>query len=50
MWSADHEVVTMSRNIVTKGPFKQFQHLLQLAFNTLLNQMFGAFEQVVQHR
>ena len=31
------------------GPFKRFQHLLQHAFNTLLNQMFGAFEQVVQH-
>ena len=33
----------------TKGPFKRFQHLLQHAFNTLLNQMSGAFEQVVQH-
>ena len=31
-----------------KGPFKQFQHLLQHACNTLLNQMFGAFEEVVQ--
>ena len=29
--------------------FKQFQHLLQHAFNTLLNQMLGAFEQVAQH-
>ena len=32
-----------------KGPFKRFQHLLQHAFNTLLNQVSGAFEQVVQH-
>ena len=28
---------------------KPFQHLLQHAFNILLNQMSGAFEQVVQH-
>ena len=32
-----------------KGPFQRFQHLLQHAFNTLLNEMVGAFEQVVQH-
>ena len=32
-----------------KGPFKRFQHLFQHAFNTLLNQMLGAFEQVIQH-
>ena len=32
-----------------KGPFKRFQHLLRHAFNTLLNQMSGAFEHVVQH-
>ena len=30
------------------GPFKRFQHLLQHVFNILLNQMLGAFEQVVQ--
>ena len=29
--------------------FKQFQHSVQHAFNTLFNQMLGAFEQVVQH-
>ena len=28
---------------------KRFQHLLQLALNTFLNQMCGAFEKVVQH-
>ena len=33
----------------SQGPFKRFQRLLQLAFNILLNQMFGAFDQVVQH-
>ena len=32
-----------------KGPFKQFQHLLQHAFNILLNQMSGASEEVIQH-
>ena len=34
---------------LSKGLFKWFQHLLQHAFNTLLNQMFGVFEQVFQH-
>ena len=34
---------------LSKGLFKGFQHLLQHAFNTLLNPMFGAFEQVFQH-
>ena len=33
----------------SQGLFKRFQHLLQHGFNTLLNQMSGAFEQVVQH-
>ena len=32
-----------------KGPFQRFQHLLQHAFNTLMNQTSGVFEQVVQH-
>ena len=32
-----------------KARLKRFQHLLQHAFNTLLNQVLGAFEQVVQH-
>ena len=34
---------------LSKAPFERFQHLLRHAFNTLLNQMLGAFEQVVQH-
>ena len=34
---------------LSKGLFEGFQHLLQHAFNTLLNLMFGAFEQVFQH-
>ena len=33
-----------------ESPFERFQHLLQHAFNTLLNQMSGGvFGQVVQH-
>ena len=33
----------------SKGPFKRFQHLLQHAFNTVVEPIAGAFGQVAQH-
>ena len=46
---AGHLCANRENKMTTEGPFKWFQHLLQYAFNTLLNQMSEAFEQVIQH-